>query len=106
MAGASREPNWLGKGYGEIMMRLAFQLCIADSLVTAIVIDPRASNVRAHRFCRRLGFEPVCHRRFGDDDCLVHELTREDWHTHFEDDAAVRLAGPVPVKETIRTDPG
>jgi aminoglycoside 6'-N-acetyltransferase len=100
------EPDCLGKGYGETMMRLAFQLCFADSAVTAIVIDPLASNERAHRFYRRLGFKPVGDRRFGDDDCLVHELTREDWHTHFEDDAAVRLAGPVPVKETIRTDPG
>ncbi|MFN0248656.1 MAG: GNAT family N-acetyltransferase, partial [Kofleriaceae bacterium] len=35
-----------GKGYGEIMMRLAFQKCFAASDVTAIVIDPLASNTR------------------------------------------------------------
>jgi aminoglycoside 6'-N-acetyltransferase len=47
--------------------------------VTAVVIDPLASNVRAHRFYARLGFKPVGERRFGPDDCLVHELTRGDW---------------------------
>jgi aminoglycoside 6'-N-acetyltransferase len=47
--------------------------------VTAVVIDPLASNVRAHRFYERLGFKPISRRTFGDDDCLVHELTRSDW---------------------------
>jgi len=66
-----------GHGYGTTMMRLALELCFADPGVTAVVIDPLASNVRAHRFYERLGFTPVERRRFGDDDCLVHELTRE-----------------------------
>jgi aminoglycoside 6'-N-acetyltransferase len=82
------EPDCLGKGYGEIMMRLAFQLCFADPAVVAIVIDPLASNVRAHKFYRRLGFKPTGLRKFGDDECLVHELTREGWHTRFATDAA------------------
>lgn len=77
------ESDCLGKGYGESMMRLAFQLCFGDPAVTAIVIDPLASNVRAHRFYRRLGFKPLGRRRFGEDDCLVHELTREDWRNSF-----------------------
>jgi len=47
--------------------------------VTAIVIDPLASNERAHRFYRRMRFRPVGRRSFGEDDCLVHELTRRDW---------------------------
>jgi aminoglycoside 6'-N-acetyltransferase len=89
------EPDCLGKGYGETMMRLAFLLCFADPAVTAIVIDPLASNVRAHNFYRRLGFKPMGRRRFGDDDCLVHELGREDWRTTFEGDAT---AGPVEAK--------
>lgn len=72
------EPDCLGKGYGETMMRLAFQLCFADPAVTAIVIDPLVSNARAHKFYQRLGFKPVGRRRFGDDDCLVHQLMRED----------------------------
>lgn len=91
------EPDCLGKGYGETMMRLAFQLCFADQAVTAIVIDPLASNERAHKFYRRLGFKPIGRRMFGDDDCLVHELTREDWRNAFADDAAAEPTGhPAP----------
>jgi aminoglycoside 6'-N-acetyltransferase len=61
------------------MMRQALAMCFADSAVTAIVIDPLASNTRAHKFYRRVGFRPLGRRMFGDDDCLVHELTRADW---------------------------
>jgi aminoglycoside 6'-N-acetyltransferase len=68
-----------GKGHGGEMMRLALDKCFADPRVTGIVIDPLASNERAHGFYRRLGFKPVGRRRFGRDDCLVHELTRSDW---------------------------
>ncbi|MEJ7597844.1 MAG: GNAT family N-acetyltransferase [Kofleriaceae bacterium] len=77
-----------GKGYGETMMRLAFQRCFADPKVTAIVIDPLASNTRAHKFYVRLGFEPEGRRMFGEDDCLVHRLTRETWRARFPDDAS------------------
>jgi len=73
------EPDCLGKGYGETMMRLAFQRCFADPLVKAIVIDPLESNVRACRFYRRLGFKPLGRQKFGEDNCLVHKLRREDW---------------------------
>ena len=76
----------LGKGYGEAMMRRAFQMCFADPAVTAIVIDPLASNVRAHKFYRRLGFAPEGRRLFGDDDCLVHRLTRAVWLRRFPAD--------------------
>jgi aminoglycoside 6'-N-acetyltransferase len=72
-------PGDRGKGHGREMMRLALQRCFADRRVTGIVIDPLASNVRAHAFYRRLGFKPVGRRSFGGDDCLVHELTRQDW---------------------------
>lgn len=71
-----------GRGYGREMMRLAHELCFADPRVTAIVIDPLASNVGAHRFYQRLGYKPLGRRLFGDDDCLVHELTRTDWLAH------------------------
>src|SRR5215475_15814871 len=54
----------LGKGYGETMMRRAFQICFANPAVTAIVIDPLASNIRAHNFYRRLGFVPEDQRMF------------------------------------------
>jgi aminoglycoside 6'-N-acetyltransferase len=73
----------LGKGYGEEMMREALRLCFAEPAVTTVLIDPLASNTRAHKFYRRLGFVPVGRRLFNDeDDCLVHELTRDAWdHT-------------------------
>ena len=44
--------------------------------MTAIVIDPLASNTRAHKFYRRLGFAAEDRRMFGDDDCLVHHSNR------------------------------
>jgi aminoglycoside 6'-N-acetyltransferase len=85
------EPNlraidiWIGdagdldKGYGTTMMRLALARCFADPAVSAVIIDPLAANVRAHRFYQRLGFRPVGRRRFGADDCLVHRLERADY---------------------------
>ena len=76
---------WIGapgdrnRGYGDEMMRQALESCFADRRVTGIVIDPLASNTRAHRFYQRMGFVAVGRRNFGGDDCLVHELTRADW---------------------------
>ena len=76
---------WIGtaddraRGHGTEMMQLALQRCFADARVTAIVIDPLASNEAAHRFYRRLGFRAIDRRSFGEDDCLIHELTRQDW---------------------------
>jgi aminoglycoside 6'-N-acetyltransferase len=69
-------PDALGKGYGEQMMRLAFRHCFEDESVTAIVIDPLASNHRAIRFYERLGFERLGPRKFGDDECVVLRLPR------------------------------
>lgn len=78
------EANALGRGYGEEMMRQAFDICFADANVTAVIIDPLASNTRAHKFYRRLGFVPVGRRTFHDeDDCLIHELARETWRQKF-----------------------
>jgi aminoglycoside 6'-N-acetyltransferase len=70
------EQSDLGKGYGTEMMRLAIARCFADPAVTAILIDPLLSNVRAHRFYERLGFRFVAPRRFGEDDCVVYRLER------------------------------
>lgn len=58
------------------MMRLAIARCFATPDVTAIMIDPLASNVRAIAFYARLGFVPVERRWFGADDCLVMRLAR------------------------------
>jgi aminoglycoside 6'-N-acetyltransferase len=66
----------LGRGYGTTIMRLALARCFADEVVTAVLIDPLASNVRAHRFYERLGFRYVERRQFGLDDCFVYKLDR------------------------------
>jgi len=73
------EASDLGKGYGTQMMRLALARCFADPKVTAILIDPLASNIRARRFYERLGFKPVERRTFGTDDCVVYRLGREEY---------------------------
>lgn len=70
----------LGRGFGSMMMYNAVTQCFDQPEVAAIVIDPLASNVRAHRFYQRLGFRPVGRRLFnGEDDCLVHRLDRKAW---------------------------
>lgn len=74
------EATDLGKGYGTKMMQLALARCFADSDVTAVLVDPLVSNTRVHRFYERLGFQRVERRRFGQDDCFVYRLNREDWH--------------------------
>ena len=67
----------LGHGLGTAIMRLALARCFAPPDVTHVLVDPLASNARAHRFYERLGFRFVERRRFGDDDCLVYRLSRE-----------------------------
>ncbi len=74
------EAEDLGKGYGTQMMQLAISRCFADPLVTAILVDPLINNTRAHRFYERLGFERLEFRRFGDDDCYVYRLERDNWN--------------------------
>jgi len=70
----------LGQGFGTEMMRQALDLCFADPVVHAVVIDPLNSNADAHRFYQRLGFVPVARRLFNDeDDCLVHRIERLVW---------------------------
>ena len=69
----------LGRGYGTQMMRLALARCFAPPEVSAVIIDPLASNTRAIRFYERLGFRFVERRQFGDDECDVHQLTRADY---------------------------
>jgi aminoglycoside 6'-N-acetyltransferase len=66
----------LGRGHGTRMMHLALARCFADPKVEAVLVDPLASNVRAHRFYERLGFRFVERRQFGADDCFVYRLER------------------------------
>ena len=69
----------LGRGFGTQVMRQALARCFADARVTAVLVDPLASNVRSHRFYERQGFRFLDRRRFGADDCFVYSLSREDW---------------------------
>ncbi len=70
----------LGKGYGDVMMRQGLAVCFADPAVTAVLIDPLASNVRAHKFYQRFGFQAVGLRTFHDESvCLVYSLSRASW---------------------------
>jgi aminoglycoside 6'-N-acetyltransferase len=73
------EADHLGQGYGTAMMRQAIERSFLSAQVRAIIVDPLASNVRAHRFYQRLGFKPVGRRMFGQDDTLVHRLERADY---------------------------
>jgi aminoglycoside 6'-N-acetyltransferase len=76
------EAQNLGRGYGTQMMKLAIERCFAESNVQAILIDPLASNVKAHRFYERLGFKFVEPRTFGLDDCYVYRLDRFEQKKH------------------------
>jgi aminoglycoside 6'-N-acetyltransferase len=69
----------LGRGYGSTMMKLSLARCFADPAVRGILIDPLASNTRAHRFYERLGFEFVERRQFGKDNCFFYQLPRATW---------------------------
>jgi aminoglycoside 6'-N-acetyltransferase len=69
----------LGRGYGSEMMRLALARCFDEPKITAVLVDPLAANERAHRFYERFSFRPLERRTFGEDNCLVFRLTREDW---------------------------
>lgn len=68
-----------GHGYGTRMMQLALQRCFADPAVEAVLVDPLASNTRAHAFYERLGFIRAEERRFGVDDCIVFRHERSRW---------------------------
>lgn len=70
------EAGYLGKGYGTRSMSLAIARCFDDPAVTGILVDPLASNVRAHKFYERLGFRFEGARTFGVDRCHVYRLAR------------------------------
>lgn len=79
----------LGKGYGAKMMRLALARCFAPGDVTAVIIDPLASNKGAIRFYERLGFQHEGVQKFDDNECAVMRLTRATWaqlHQHQDDE--------------------
>ncbi len=73
------EKDYLNRGFGTQMMTIAINAAFAEEKLEAILIDPLASNKKAHRFYRRLGFKFVEQRFFDEDDCFVFKLSREDW---------------------------
>lgn len=70
------EANNLGKGYGTEMMQQAITRCFSNPKVTGILVDPLASNTRAHTFYERLGFQFIEERTFDQDHCFVYRLDR------------------------------
>jgi len=70
------EAKHLNKGYGTAMMKLAIDRCFQNQAVTGILIDPLKSNVKAHRFYERLGFEWIEEREFYGTACYVYQLKR------------------------------
>ncbi|WP_412063690.1 GNAT family N-acetyltransferase [Rubrivirga sp. IMCC45206] len=73
------EASDLCKGLGTIMMHRAVDCCFAVPDVAAVLVDPLATNTRAHRFYERLGFRFVERRDFDGDDCFVYRLDRADF---------------------------
>lgn len=72
-------PDCLGRGLGTRIMHQALARCFAAPRVRAVLIDPLASNTRAHRFYERSGFRCLGPRNFGEDACLVYRLERADF---------------------------
>jgi len=70
------EEDKLGRGYGTIMMELAIRRCFLNKLVDVILVDPLKSNIKAHKFYERLGFEFIEDRKFDKSACFVYELNR------------------------------
>jgi aminoglycoside 6'-N-acetyltransferase len=73
------DPHAVGQGHGSEMIRQALARCFASPEVTAVVVDPLASNTRAQGFYARFGFRAMERRMFGEDDTLVMRLERRDW---------------------------
>jgi aminoglycoside 6'-N-acetyltransferase len=70
------EEDNLNKGYGTTMMKLAIERCFTVPAVESILIDPLKTNIKAHKFCERRGFEFLEEREFDGIACYVCELKR------------------------------
>lgn len=65
-----------GRGYGKRIMHLALDRCVTVHGATAVLVDPLASNIDAHRFYRACGLGLMGERVLDGDRCLVHRWTR------------------------------
>lgn len=73
------EINDTGKGYGTEMMKLAIDRSFQDKKITDIIIDPLEINKGAIRFYKRIGFQFFEKKKFEENNCLVHKLSRKYW---------------------------
>ena len=74
------EADDLGKGYGTAMMKHGIERCFSNPDVHAILVDPLAANIQAHRFYEKNGFRFLEERTFGSDHCHVYRLNRNDFN--------------------------
>lgn len=72
-------PELLSQGWGSKMMQLALQRCFAEAEVKGVLLDPLASNSKAHQFYEKLGFKFLHERIFDGDVCYVYYLDRKNW---------------------------
>ena len=70
------QPQFRNRGLGTTLMQVALARCFDRHDAKVVFIDPLVSNVAAHRFYERLGFQAVGVRWFDDDECLVYRLPR------------------------------
>lgn len=73
------EASNLNRGFGTQMMHQTIERCFSVPEVKAILIDPLATNTKAHRFYERLGFKFLEERMFDEDHCYVYQLDRQDF---------------------------
>ncbi len=73
------EGSNLNRGFGTEMMHQTIERCFSVPGVKAILIDPLATNTKAHRFYERLGFKFLEERMFDGDHCYVYQLDRQDF---------------------------
>jgi len=71
------DKNFLGKGYGQQMMKLAINRCFQQKNVTSILVDPLCKNHQARKFYEKIGFKFVNDRIFINNLCAVYEYQRE-----------------------------
>jgi aminoglycoside 6'-N-acetyltransferase len=69
-------PQDRGRGLGTQLMGEAVRRNFERHGATSVLIDPLATNLRSINFYRRIGFEPMGERTFGDDVCMVMVLRR------------------------------